>query len=172
MDFSHRVTSPSQLATTACDALLVVTVGDKLDKALRAALGSVVSGLLDDAVAQGDLALKSGKSLYLHRPVGVSAKRLVFAVAGASSPKAIKAAMAGALAQIKSGGTKHAAVAVVGAGTVGAAHAEVLVAAATDAAYVYRHTKPSAPAAAALGQVDFAVHQGGVQGGCRRTGPW
>jgi leucyl aminopeptidase len=153
MDFSHRVTSPSQLATTACDALLVVTVGDKLDKALRAALGSVVSGLLDDAVAQGDLTLKSGKSLYLHRPVGVSAKRLVFAVAGASSPKAIKAAMAAALAQIKSGGTKHAAVAVVGAGTVGAAHAEVLVAAATDAAYVYRHTKPSAPAAAALGKL-------------------
>jgi leucyl aminopeptidase len=150
MDFNHRVTSPSQLAATSCDALLVVIVGDKLDKALRAALGSVLAGLLEDAIAHGDLQLKGGKSLYLHRPTGVTAQRLVFAVAAAATPKAIKAAGASALAQVKAGGTKHAAAAVVGGGAVGAGHAEAMVAVASDATYVYRHTKPSAPAAAAL----------------------
>ena len=40
------------------------------------------------------------------------------------------------------------------------AHAEALVAAARDATYLYRHTKPSAPPASKLRQGDAAVRQG------------
>jgi leucyl aminopeptidase len=149
MDFRHQISSLDALASTACDALLVIVAGDKADKALDAALG----GVLSDAIAQGDFQLKAGKVGYLHRPAGFKAPRVVLAASGAATTKAIKAAFAAGLGQIKGGGAKHVAVAVTGAGEVGAAHAEALVAAARDATYLYRHTKPSAPAAPALAKV-------------------
>jgi leucyl aminopeptidase len=153
MDFSHRVSSPPLWATVACDALVVVVVGDKLDKAMQAALGSTLAGALTDALSHGDFQLKAGKTLYLHRPAGVAAARLVFAAAASAAPKAVKAALANGFGQIKGGGAKRVAVALAGAGAVGAAQAELLVAVANDASYLYRHTKPSAPPAAALTQV-------------------
>ena len=133
----------------ACDALLVVVGGDKVDKALDKALG----GALSQAIEQGDLQLKAGRTLCLHKPAGLKAARLVLAAAGAATPKAIKTALAAGLGAIKGGGSKHVAVVIGGAGEVGAAHAEALVAAVGDATYVYRHTKPSAPAAPVLSKV-------------------
>jgi leucyl aminopeptidase len=149
MDFRHQLAPLDALAMQACDALLVVVAGDAVDPALDAALAAA----LTDAVAQGDLQLKAGKTVYLHRPAGVKAARVVFAAAGAPSAKSIKAALAAGIGLVKGGGAKHLAVAIAGAGTIGAAHAEALVAAAHDATYVYRHTKPSAPAPAALAKV-------------------
>ena len=146
MDFRHQISSLDALATVACDALLVVVAGDKTDKALDAALG----GALSDALAQGDFQLKAGKAISVFRPTGLKAPRLVLAAAGAASVKSIKAALAAGLALIKGGGAKHVAVQVAGAGELGAEHAEMLVAAVGDATYVYRHTKPSAPAAPVL----------------------
>jgi leucyl aminopeptidase len=146
MDFRAQTFSLDALASVVCDALLVVVAGDKADKALDAALG----GALGDALAQGDLQLKAGKAVYVHRPAGLRASRLLIAASGAATVKAIKAAFAQALAQLKGGGAKHVAVAVVGAGELGEPHAEALVAAVGDATYVYRHTKPSAPPASAL----------------------
>jgi leucyl aminopeptidase len=149
MDFRHLTSTLDGIAAVTCDALLVVVAGDKVDKALDKAVG----GALADAVAHGDLQLKAGRTLTLHRPAGLKAARLVLAAAGAATPKAVKTAYAAGFAAIKGGGSKHVAVAVAGAGEVGAVLAEALVAAVTDATYVYRHTKPSAPAASALAKV-------------------
>ena len=149
MDFRHQVAAPEGFAGVACDALVVVVHGPTPDVVLDAALGAA----LRDALEQADLVLKAGKTLYLHRPVGVRAPRVVFAVAGAATAKALKSAVSGALALLKRGGAKHLAVGSVGFGALGAGHAEALVAAASDAVYLYRHTKPSAATASKLGRV-------------------
>jgi leucyl aminopeptidase len=149
MDFRHQAATPDTLAAVACDALLLIVAGETVDAALPAPL----SALLRDALAQGDLTLKAGKSLYLHRPAGVKAARVVFAVAGKPSAKAFKAAVAQGLAAVKGTGAKHLAVAFAGEGEWCAEHAEAVVAAVGDATYVYRHTKPSAPAAGALARL-------------------
>jgi len=149
MDFRHQISSLDTLSTVACDALLVVVAGEHADKLLDASLAAALA----DAIAQGDLQLKAGKSVLLHRPGGVKAARVAFAAAGAASPKSIKAALAAGFGLLKSGGSKHVAVALSGAGELGAAQAEALVAVVGDASYVYRHTKPSAPAPGALAKV-------------------
>jgi leucyl aminopeptidase len=168
MDFRHQISSPDGLAGVACDALVLVAVGDSVDTTL----GAPLAGALSDAIAQGDLALKAGKSLYLHRPAGVKASRVVFAAAGTNTAKAFKAAVAQAVAQLKSTGAKHVAIGLAGAGALGAAHAEAAVAAVREGTYVYRHTKPSAPAPAPIDKVTIlcakadakAVQQGIARG--------
>ena len=142
MDFRHQVAGRDALAGLQLDALLVVVVGAALDPGLDPA----VARLVKDAVEQGDLALKKGKSLYLHRPAGLKVARLAIAVAEDASPKAVKAAAAQALGLVKHGAARALGVAVSGA-ALDAGHAEALVTAASDAAYLYRHTKPSAPPA-------------------------
>jgi leucyl aminopeptidase len=136
MDFRHLVATPDALATVACDALLLVVTGDAVDTALAAPLAA----LLRDAVAQGDLMLKSGKALYLHRPAGVKAARVAFAVAGASTAKAFKAAVSQGLGLLKGTGAKHIAVAFAGKGEWLADHAEAVVAAAGALGLVWRYT--------------------------------
>jgi leucyl aminopeptidase len=168
MDFRHQISAPGTLAATVADALLLVLVGDRVDAALDAPLAA----LLRDAIDHGDLELKKGKSLYLHRPLGVKAQRLVVCVAAAATAKAFKAAVVQGLAQVKGSGAKHLAVGYAGSTAMAADHAEAAVAAAADATYVYRHTKPSAPAAATLAKLTVlcakadakAVHKGIVQG--------
>jgi leucyl aminopeptidase len=149
MDFRHQIAGPDALAAAAGDALLLVIPGEDVDKALAAPLGAA----LKDALAHGDLVLKPGKALYLHRPPGVKAPRVVFAAAGGADAKAFRNALAKGIAQLKDGGTRHLLVGTAGDVELGAAHAEALVAAVHDATYVYRHTKPSAPAASALAKV-------------------
>jgi leucyl aminopeptidase len=149
MDFRHQIASLDAVAASDADALLVVLAGDVLD----AALDPRIATPLADAIKHGDLQLKAGKSVYLHRPAGIKPPRLVACASGATTLKAVKAALAAGFGQLKGSGAKHVAVAVAGAGELDAAHAEALVAAATDATYVYRHTKPSAPAAATLAKV-------------------
>ena len=111
MDFRHQITTVGALAGVSVDALALVLIGESVDPALDPALAT----LLADAVEHGDLKLKKGKSLYVHRPAGVRAARVALAVAEDSSPKAIKAAAAHAIAVIKNGGTRHLGVAVIGA---------------------------------------------------------
>jgi leucyl aminopeptidase len=168
MDFRSQTPPPAGLAAFACDALLLVVAGDSIDPALDKPLAS----LLEDAVKQGDLKLKGGKALYLHRPAGVRAARVVFSVAAATTAKAFKAALAQGFNALKGGGAKHIAVGWAGGLELDAAHAEAAVAAASDAAYLYRHTKPSAPPAPAFDKVTVlaskaaakAVQQGLVRG--------
>ncbi len=143
----------------ACDALLVVVAGDSADAVRDAA----VKNALADALAQGEFELKRGKTVYLHRPQGLEATRLVLAACGAPTPKSVKAAFAAGLAALKGGGSQHVAVVVLGAGDASAAQAEALVAAASDATYVYRHTKPSAPPAGALEKITLLAPKGAAK---------
>ena len=139
MDFRHRIATLESLADIDVDALVLV-LGTELDPSLPAPFAAIVG----DAVDDGDLALKKGKSLYLHRPAGVKARRLCLAVAADSSAKAFKAAIAAAFAGLKAGGAKTIGVAASFAGPLLSAHAETLAIAAADAAYLYTHSKPSA----------------------------
>ena len=149
MDFRHQISPTSDLASTACDALLVVVTSAAVDAEFSAPLAAALA----DALALGDLSLKAGKSLYVHRPAGVKATRLVFAVAGADTVKAFKAAVAVGINQLKSSGAKHVAITFAQVSALTDAHAEAVVTAVSDCTYVYRHTKPSAPADSVLTKV-------------------
>ncbi|MBL3041905.1 leucyl aminopeptidase, partial [Klebsiella pneumoniae] len=72
----------------------------------------VLDQIAKDAIAAGDFALKAGKSLYVHRPAGVKASRVVLLAAADATPKALKAAVGKGLAHIKDLGAVHAALAV------------------------------------------------------------
>jgi leucyl aminopeptidase len=147
MDFHNQVSALSELAGVAADALVLVVVGEALDPALD----KTVAGLVSEAAASGDFKFKAGNTLYLHRPAGLKAARLVVAAAADATPKAFKKAAAAALAHLKGLGARHVAVSAPIALT--AEHAEALVTAAADATYLYRHTKPSAKADAVIAKV-------------------
>ena len=159
MDFRHQISSPDTFASVTCDALVLVVTGDAVDPALDATLAASLS----DALAHGDLSLKAGKSLYLHRPAGVRAARVAFVAAGGSSVKAFKAAVASGINLVKGSGAKHVAVGLAGAGTLTDAHAEAVATAARECTYLYRHTKPSAPAASTLDKVSLLCAKADVK---------
>jgi leucyl aminopeptidase len=150
MDFEFKALGAGGLAAVTADALLVAVGG----KAVPASLDKPLATLLADAVAQGDFEFKANRCLYVHRPAGVAAQRLAFVAAPEGSTKAFKAALAAGLAALKALGVAQLAVARVGFDAAlddGAARA--LTAAVGDAVYLYRHTKPSAPAAPKLARV-------------------
>ena len=151
MDFKTQVTGSGGLAAVTADALLVVVTGQAAPATLDAALASA----LNAAVADADFSFKAGSTLLLHKAAGVKAQRLVFVAGGDGSVKAFRKAVMAGVAVLKGGGTRHMAVAFVGAEGFSDCHAEALVAALHDALYVYRHTKPSAPAASPLSSVSL-----------------
>jgi len=158
MDFRHQVLSLTTLSSLNVDALLLVVAGDALDTPLDEKLKAPI----EDAIAQGDFQLKAGRTLYLHRLPGVRAGRVVVSAAPDASPKAFKAAVAQGMAALKHTGAKRVGVAAWGVEPE-AAHAEALVAAALDATYVYRHTKPSAPPAPVTTAVTLVVDKAQVK---------
>jgi leucyl aminopeptidase len=143
MDFGHRITASASLASVEVDGLILIIAGDSVD----AAIDAPIAALIADAVAHGDLALKKGKTLYMHRPAGIAARRVAVSVAADASAKAFKSAVAHALAALKASGASTVAIAWASAGEWTDAHAEAAVTAMADATYLYRHSKPSAPAA-------------------------
>jgi leucyl aminopeptidase len=149
MDFQFQVSPAQGLSSVVADALLVVVTGSSAP----AGLDKAVATLLADAVAQGDFEFKPGRVLYVHRPAGMKAARLALVGAANGSPKAFKAAVAAGLGALKALGVATLAVARPGTDVLGDGHAEALVTAVADAVYVYRHTKPSAPAAPKLASV-------------------
>jgi len=157
MDFKTLVPGAGGAAAVAADALLVVVGGESVP----AALGKPLGAALQQALDSGDFAFKNGRTAYLTAVSGVKAPRLVFVHAASASPAALRKAAAAGLALIKAGGTRQLAVTLAGAGEPdAAATAEALVAAATDAVYTYRSTKPSAPPAPALQQVTLLCAKG------------
>jgi leucyl aminopeptidase len=167
MDFGHRIVTAQSLARLEVDGLILVIAGETIEPGL----GAPLADLLADAVAQGDLALKKGKTLYLHRPAGVVAKRVVVSVAADASAKSFKAAAAHAFAALKASGAKSLALGWAGAGSLGEAHAEAALLALADATYLYRHSKPSAPPAWAPKSLTLLCQKGdakGVQAGLTR----
>src|SRR5256885_10812488 len=104
MDFRHQIASTGALSGVATDALVVVITGDAIDPALDPAVATLVK----DAVSHGDFQVKSGRTLYLHRPQGLKAARLVVAAAGGPAVKAFRNASAGSLGGLKWCGVKYA----------------------------------------------------------------
>jgi leucyl aminopeptidase len=148
MDVTFQALSPSGLATTNADAVLLVLQSTGLPRGFD----RHVAKLVNTAVRQGDLAFKSATKLYLHRPEGMRATRLAVVVADDDSPKAIKLAVVSGLALLPAG-VKHAAVALATHQATTPAQAEAVALAVSEQTYVYRTTKPSAPAANALNKV-------------------
>ncbi len=166
MDFRFQSASPASWADVAADALVVI-VTSQTQRKLEGALAT----LLKEVVAQGDFEFKAGRTLYMHRAAGVKAARLVWVAAADESPKAARAAFAAAFAALKQGGARHVAVAAAWETGWQPAQAEALAAAAGEAAYVYRHTKPSAPKAAAWTKITVLGEKAeakGVQEGLAR----
>ncbi|MBC7941717.1 MAG: leucyl aminopeptidase, partial [Chitinophagaceae bacterium] len=167
MDFKTQVSGTGGLAGVSADALLVLVTGDKLPADLDRALAAVLAPALED----GDFSCKAGQTLYAHRVTGVRAARVLFVHAGDGSVKAWRKAVGAGVGLLKGGATRQLAVAVVGGVELGAAHAEALVCAAEDAVYLYRQTKPSAPAAPrlrGLALVCGKAQQSEIQAGLRR----
>jgi leucyl aminopeptidase len=151
MDFKTQSAGVGGLSSIAVDALVVLVA----DEAGAKALDKPLAEELGRATREGDFACKPGQVLYAHRVAGVKAARVVFAQAAAHSAKAYRKAVSAALGAIKGGGARSVAVAGAGLGELGAAHGEALVQAAVEATYVYRATKPSAPAASRLATVSL-----------------
>lgn len=154
MDFKIQTAELNALAGVGADALVVVLGGE----ALAAGLDAAVAKHAQTAIKLGDFALKGGQALTLTQAEGIKAPRLVLAASGKTTLAAARAALAAGLAQIKSRGAVSAAVAFVGfdAG-LAESLAEQAALAATDAVYLYRHTKPSAPAAPKLAKLALLV---------------
>jgi leucyl aminopeptidase len=151
MDFKTQVIGAQGLAGVAAEALLVLVSGQQVPEGLDPALNDALS----TAIKDGDFALKSGQTVYLHRVNGVKAARLLFAFVGDESVKALRKALGLALVYVKGSGARQLAVASVGGPAWTAARAEAALLALTDATYLYRQTKPSAPAAAKLTAVSL-----------------
>jgi leucyl aminopeptidase len=149
MDFHTLSLPPSSWSRTDADALLVVLTPDA-DPGL---LDKPLAGLWRDLCATGEVELKGGKSVLVHLPAKVLALRVAFCVASNASAKAMAKAFAAGLGLLKAGGSKTLNVGVLAKDGPTAAQAEALAVATLDAVYLYRHTKPSAPAAPALGTV-------------------
>jgi leucyl aminopeptidase len=145
MDYRFAVAQGPALSQTSADALLLVLTPD-----LPTSGDPVLDGLVKEAIAAEDFALKAGRALYLHRPAGVKAARLVLLAAADAKPKSLKSAVAKGLAQVKELGAAHVAVAPAQGLILTADHAQAVVLAGADATYLYRHTKPSAPKPGAL----------------------
>ena len=146
MDFRTQVIAAGAISKLAADAVLLLTVGD----APAAGVDQPIADALARLVALGDFAHKPGRVAYLGAVAGVKAPRVAVACAKDGSGKALKSAFTAALTGLKALGIKHLAVQVVGAATLTPEAAEAIAAAAADAVYVYRSTKPSAPSAPQL----------------------
>ncbi len=153
MDFKTLVPGAGGAASVAADALLVVVGGDTVPAALPQALAAACQQLVRD----GDFDFKAGRTAWLTGVDGVKARRVVFAWAADAGVTAWRKALGAGLGLLKGGGTGHLAVFSAGAAPADAASAEALVAAVTEATYVYRATKPSAPPAGALKKVTLLV---------------
>ena len=149
MDFKTLAAAPAALGAVAADALLVVVTG----AAVPAGLDKNLADTLTAAVNAGDFSFKTGSTLYAHRVEGVKAGRVLFAVAADGSVKAWQKAVAAGVVLVKGGGARKLAVARVGGEALTADLAQALVTAVADTLYVYRATKPSAPAPAKLAAV-------------------
>jgi leucyl aminopeptidase len=147
MDFKTVVAgAPGAVAAVAADALLVIVASVEAAAALDQPLADEFARALRD----GDIDSKPGQVLYAHRVAGVKAARVAYAFAGAGTARAFRKALAAGLGALKAGGTKSLAVAAAGFGALDASHGEAVAMVAAEATYLYRETKPSAPAPARL----------------------
>jgi leucyl aminopeptidase len=153
MNFRTVISTPSALSSVSTSALLLVLVGDQLP----AGLDKPVAQLIQDAINHGDLELKAGRTLYVHRPAGLRTARLVVACAADDAPKSVRVALNAGLAAMKNLGGESITVALSAKTGWTQALAELVPIAVADATYAYTHTKPSAPKPKAIATVSLCV---------------
>ncbi|QHE86288.1 leucyl aminopeptidase [Hydrogenophaga sp. BPS33] len=153
MDFELKSLSPTQAASWAVDALLVLVPDTPPGKAEAGAL----SQLVGQALQRGDLEKGVGKQLLCYRPAGLKAARVLLVGVGDGSSASVRKAVAAGVGALKQPGVKKLGLLLslfeADAGAVRAA-----VQACADATYVYTTTKPSAKART-LQQVVLGVGQ-------------
>src|SRR5690606_31852814 len=132
MDYRVISAQGPALSQVNADALIVVLTPD-----LGRTGDTAIDRLIDDAMKSDDFTLKAGKSLYVHRPAGVKAARLLLCAAGNASAKAFKAAAAKAVAQVKDLVVAHAAFAVAKGMVVDSALSHYVVLAVAVSAIIY-----------------------------------
>ena len=157
MDFRTQAITAGGASRLDVDALLLLLVGESVP----ASLDEPLSAAVHEVIEQGDFSFKPGMQAYLRQVAGVKAPRVLVAACRDGSAKSIKTAAAKALVTLKGLGVKHLAVSIAGIDDEAvapiAAQAEALAAAAGEAVYVYRSTKPSAPAAPQLAKLTLLV---------------
>jgi leucyl aminopeptidase len=153
MNFRTVISTPATLSSVSTSALLLILVGEQVP----AGLDKPLAQLIQDAVNHGDLELKAGKTLYVHRPAGLRTARLVVACAADASPKAVRTALNAGFAAFKSLGGESITVALTAKTGWTEALAELVPMSVADATYLYSHTKPSAPKPKVLATVSLAV---------------
>lgn len=152
MDVRAVALDAQGVATVSADAVVLIVAGDPS----HAQLVGPVADLLKDALSRGDLNPQQ-RQLYVHRPPGLKAPRLLLATVDRSTPKALGKAVGAAVNSLKTSAVKHVVVVPVGFDAQDASHWHAVVSAVHDALYIYRHTKPSAPAASTVAKVSVAV---------------
>jgi leucyl aminopeptidase len=146
MNYLAQAAALSSIATLSVDCLMVLLTPEQAKTGVTA-----IDALIDDAVHMKDLSIKAGQSLYVHRPVGLSAARLCVAVAAGDSPKQISTAMKRLMDMgIQASGVSTAAICLAQGLSWTTDLARVMATTASEALYVYRLTKPSAPKPHAL----------------------
>ncbi len=152
MDYRSAIAQGPALSQVNADALVLVLAPEH-----SAVANPELDRLVKEALDSGDLALKAGRTLYLHRPAGVKAPRLVLVAAANTQTKSLKAAVAKGVAALKDSAAAHVAVALADGllpdADAAQALAQGVVTAVADTTYVFRDTKPSAPKPGALKKI-------------------
>lgn len=154
MDFELKSLTATQASKLALDALIVLVPDSPSPAAATDPLGELVA----EALRRGDLESGVGKTLFVYRPAGIKAGRVVLARAGDGSASAVRKAMLAALASVKAPAVRSLGMllSLVPAASGSIRSAMVAV---SEATYSYVATKPSAKART-LEKVLLGVHDG------------
>jgi leucyl aminopeptidase len=133
MNFELGDADLQEAGRKACDALIILVPAD-----FRAAK-SPLDALIAQSVKSSDFDLRPGTVLSLYRPSQCKASRLALAGAGEGTAAQIRAAVQGAITQVKSKRLKKLTLCFAGPVSETALRAAVL--AVSDTTYVYTETK-------------------------------
>ena len=133
MNFEIKTLEPRTASAQRCDALIM-----PIDQSFKPG-NDVLSKLAAELLKAGDIDVKPGKTLVLHRPVGLSCTRLVFASCGDGSAKELRQGLSAAVAAVKTGGVKTLTLYFPGVLKTAALRSAVIAVA--EASYVYTTTK-------------------------------
>ncbi|MRD45656.1 leucyl aminopeptidase [Caenimonas koreensis DSM 17982] len=148
MDFELNTLNLADAAREKCDAIvMLVTSTFKAGK-------DPLSLLAGEALKAKHLEAKAGKLLQAYRSAGIAAPRVVLAGAGDGSGKKVHAAVAAAVASLRSSGAKRLLICLPAGSAEDAVRAAVVGTA--EASYVYVTTK-SKPEGRELQRVHVAV---------------
>ena len=133
MNFEMKTLEPRAAIREQCDALIML-----IDQSFKPAK-DVLSKLAAELLKAGELDVKPGKTLVLHRPHGLACTRLVLAGCGDGSAHELRQGVAAAVAAVKTSGAKTLTLVFPDALQAAALHSAVIAVA--EASYVYTTTK-------------------------------